>query len=330
MKKTNREKERKWAVILGTILIGLLISSCVQKPKVYHIGILSGLDYFADTADGFKAKMTELGYIEDKNIVYDFQKTNFEPEREKQIINNFIKDKVDLIFVFPTEVALAAKSAAMRTKIPVVFGVSFTEGTGLIQNVRQPGGNITGVRWPGPDMALYNFETLLEVIPKVKRIWVPYLKDYPSIPSQLEALRPAAAAAGVTLIEAPVTSLADIKSDLQKLANTRVDIDAAMTVYDPLLATTDAAQAIVDFWNNKKVPVIGPALVGGIFGLFINNIESGTLAAILADKILKGVPAGTIPVISPEAHLWVNYKAMQKLGLKLPEGLLSKASKIIR
>jgi putative tryptophan/tyrosine transport system substrate-binding protein len=78
------------------------------------------------------------------------------------------------------------------------------------------------------------------------------------------------------------------------------------------------------------VPVVGPVTFGGISGLIIDNVETGKLAAILSDKILKGVPAGTIPVVSPEANLWVNYKAMQMLGLKTPERMLSRATQIIR
>ncbi len=314
----------------GVFFLGLALSGCGAEPKVYQVGILCGLEYFADTADGFKAKMTALGYGEGKNIVYDFQQTSFEPDKERHIAEKFISDKVDLIFVFPTEVALEVKSATRGTKVPVIFGISYTEGTDLIQSVVQPGENITGVRWPGTDMTLKNFETLLELIPKTKRIWVPYMKGYPSIPSQLEALRPIAAAAGVTVIEAPISGLADIKSTLQKLAGTNIDIDAVLTVYDPLMATPVTALAIVDFWTNKKVPVVGPVTFGGISGLIIDNIETGQLAAVLADKIFKGAPAGTIPVVSPEAHLWVNYKAMQTLGIKASEDLLSRAYKIIR
>ncbi len=63
-----------WIILIGADLIILLLNGCGSKPKVYHVGILSGLDFFADTADGFKSKMTELGYIEDSNIIYDIQK----------------------------------------------------------------------------------------------------------------------------------------------------------------------------------------------------------------------------------------------------------------
>ena len=83
------------------------------------------LDALAGIADSFKAKMTELGYIEGKNIAYDIQKTNFEPDKEQQILKKFVDDKVDLIFTFPTEVSLAAKTATQGTGIPVVFSFSY-------------------------------------------------------------------------------------------------------------------------------------------------------------------------------------------------------------
>ncbi|MFA5356911.1 MAG: ABC transporter substrate binding protein, partial [Candidatus Omnitrophota bacterium] len=60
------------------------------------------------------------------------------------------------------------------------------------------------------------------------------------------------------------------------------------------------------------------------------NFDQGALAAGLADKILRGVPAGVIPVVTPELRLRINYKVIQRLGLKAPEGLLSRADEIIR
>ena len=60
------------------------------------------------------------------------------------------------------------------------------------------------------------------------------------------------------------------------------------------------------------------------------NSDFGAPAALLADKILKGTPAGTIPVVSPESRLTINYKAIIKLGLKAGEGFLSMADEIIR
>ena len=56
----------------------------------------------------------------------------------------------------------------------------------------------------------------------------------------------------------------------------------------------------------------------------------GKLAAQQADKVLGGIPAGTIPVLSAESYFQFNHKAAQELGLNVPEGLLKQVDEIIR
>ncbi|MBI1877828.1 MAG: ABC transporter substrate-binding protein [Chloroflexi bacterium] len=326
-------------LILLFLLIAavLILSGCNVEaaPKVYRVGILSGIDFFATTVDGFKAKMTELGYVEGQNIVYDIQKTNFDPPTEERILKKFVADKVDLIFVFPTEASLAAKAATQGTNIPVLFAHAFVEGNTLVESVRQPGGNITGVRFPGPDIAVKRLEILHELVPQAKRVWAAYQRDYPSVPPVLEVLRPAAASLGVTLVEVPATSAADIQADLQARAKSAdIDIDAILFLPEPLTVAPDAFPVITKFAVEHKVPIAGPLISaegsGIVFGNLSDSVEVGKLAAPLADKIFKGIPAGTIPVVSPESHLRINYKVAQELGLTVPEGLLSQADEIIR
>jgi putative ABC transport system substrate-binding protein len=69
---------------------------------------------------------------------------------------------------------------------------------------------------------------------------------------------------------------------------------------------------------------------GAVFSYMIGVPECGELAAALADKILEGTPAGTIPVVTPEQYLFLNYKVAQEMGLTVPEGMLSMATEIIR
>ncbi|HXV98025.1 MAG TPA: ABC transporter substrate-binding protein, partial [Anaerolineae bacterium] len=315
-------KKRYGFILLLSLLAGVLIlSGCNAQasPKVYKVGVLSGLDFFADTLDGFKAKMTELGYVEGQNIIYDVQKTNFDPAKEQEILKKFVADKVDLIFVFPTEASLAAKAATEGTNIPVVFAHAFVEGNTLVESVRQPGGNITGVRFPGPDIAVKRLEILHQLAPQAKRIWVPYQQGYPSVPPLLEVLRPAAVSLGVTLLEVPATSAADIQADLQARAKSAdIGLDAILTIPEPLNVNPDAFAVISKFAVEQKVPYAGPLIsaegYGIVFANLSDNVEVGELAASQADKIFKGIPAGTIPVVSPEAHLQLNYKVAQELG----------------
>jgi putative ABC transport system substrate-binding protein len=327
----------RWTVLTLVTVIALLLGGCCTKkePKVYHVGILSGLSYFADAVDGFKAGMTELGYIEGENIVYDVQSTEFDMAAYRSILQQFVADDVDLIFVFPTEASQEAKAATQGTDVPVVFCNANIEDTGLVDSVREPGGNITGVRFPGPDLALRRFEVMRELAPQATRILVVYQRGYPIVESQLELLRPATTAAGVTLIESPADDTAEVEADLQARAESGdIGIDAILLIPEPLSVTPDSFLVMARFAVEQNIP-IGGAIVpvegySSVFEVGIKTFNTGEQAAPLADKILRGTPAGTIPVPSSESYLTLNYKLAQELGLTVPDSLLAQADEVIR
>ncbi len=322
-------------ILIGTILIGLLLSGCNSKPKVYRVGILSGSDTFINIADGFKAKMTELGYREGKNIIYDMQAVNADPVGERRIAGKFVSDKVDLMFAFPTEPAIAAKKAAEGTKIPVVFAMAGIEGNNLIESVSHPGGNITGVRYPGPDLVVKRLETLLELAPRVKRVYVIYDPHYPNARPALEALRPAASSLGVTLVEDPVNNVKELRAALKKRTQSKdIGIDAMLIMPEILTQSLEGWRLVSEFAKEHNVPIAGGAAFeadrGAVFSYIPDNVDQGKMAALLVDKIFKGAPAGSIFVVTPEARLRLNYKLARKLGLTVSESMLSRASEIIR
>jgi putative ABC transport system substrate-binding protein len=313
----------------------IFLSSCSQKKtKVYRVGILSGLDYMNGAVLGFQAKMTELGYIENRNIIYDYRKTDFDIPTYKRILRKFVTDQVDLIFVFPTEASLEAKTAVQGTHIPVVFAVANIEDTGLVHSVREPGGNITGVRYPGPDLAIKRFEIIRELAPDARRMWIPYQRNYPIVASQLKALHHVAASSGVTLIEFPADDAAEVQEELSARAESGdIGMDAILFIAEPLAVTPDAFEVMGKFAAEHKLPIGGAYMMvngyGSIFGVNIETVATGKQAAVLADKILKGTPAGTIPVISSESFFQINYKVAQELGVTVPKGLLSSAHEVI-
>jgi putative tryptophan/tyrosine transport system substrate-binding protein len=319
-----------------TMALSLVLNGCgEQKPRVCRVGILCGLNVFATTVDGFKARMTEFGFVEGQNITYDFHQTNFDPAAEQLILRKFVADKVDLMLVLPSEISLAAKAITQGTNIPVVFCQTNIEGNDLIQSVREPGGNITGVRYPGPDLALKRFEILHELVPQAKRIWVPYTIHSQIVPGQLMALRAAAAKAGVTLVESPADSAADLIADLEARTKAAdIGIDAVLFISEPLARTPAVFAEIGKFAAAHRIPIGGVLYFSGgystVFGVATDNMAVGRLAAQQVHKVLRGIPAGTIPVVSAESYFQLNYKAAQELGLNVPEGLLKQADELIR
>jgi putative ABC transport system substrate-binding protein len=328
----------RWQILLLIILVafGPILSTCRKKTqRVYRVGIISGAEAFADIADGFKARMIELGYIEGKNIVYDFQKLNADPAGEQHIAKKFVADKVDLIFAFPTEPALAAKAATKGTNIPVVFALAGIEGNNLVESILKPSGNITGVRFPGPEITSKRLEILHELVPNAKRIYLIYDPNYPNAPVALDSLHQVATQLAMMLIKDTVNNIKEIQDVLERRAALDdIGIDAIFIMPEILTQTPEGFELVITFANEHKIPVAGgmpyTAKHGAVFSVVPDNVEMGNLAASLTDKIFKGTPAGTIMVVTPRPQIWLNYKAAQQLGLIVPEGLLSRADVIIR
>ena len=321
--------------ILFIVLANLLNSCDATKSKIYHVGILSGEKTFNNIADGFIQKMTALGYVEGKNISYNYQKAEFDSSTYRNIVNDFIAEEVDLIFAFPTEPALIAKQVTSKSNIPVVFAMSGIESNNLIESISYPGGHITGVRFPGPELTVRRFDILLELVPKTRRVYLIYDQNYPNTIMALNGLRTAASSSGIKLVEDPINNLKELKEKLnERSASNKINIDAILIMPDILNNSIDGFEAIVKFANKYKLPIGGgmdfTADLGALFSFVPDNFEQGKLAATLANKILKGTPAGSIMVITPPAKLRINYKVIQTLKLNISEGLLSRADEIIR
>ncbi|MBN2011562.1 ABC transporter substrate-binding protein [candidate division KSB1 bacterium] len=334
-KKAKSLQRLGFYFLLSLIFFGLTSCSQKEQKQTYKVGILCGLDYITELFDGFKSKMNELGYIDGENIMYDYQRTNFEPVKEKEILTQFINSKSDLILTFPTEVSMAAKAATRETDVPVIFAIANIEGTNLIDSITKPGKNITGVRFPGPDLAIKRFEVMREVAPHAKRMWVPYQRGYPIVANQMEVLRPVAEAEGISLIEFPADDAAELQAKLDARDNLDdIGFDSIFFIPEPISCTDDAFEVMAKFAYKHKMPIGGILMqvgdYGSIFGINVDVPKTGQQAAILADKILKGTPAGAIPVVSSESYLEINYNVAQELGIHVPDGLLNRADRIIR
>lgn len=325
------------SLLLITVAACIFVFSCSeQKQKIYRVGILTDFSPFVIIADSFKEGLAKLGYIEGENIVYDLQIKDFDPEGEKDAVRQFIKDKVDLIFTFPTEASVIAHRLTQGTDLPVVFAMCGVEGNIPIESVQHPGGNITGVRYPGPEKKVKHLELVLEIKPETRRIWITCNPDYPNTTVMLKAMRDAAVSLNLELVVAPNTTLEGVKTDLKALEESGEvnSTDFILFMPEGLSQNPEVSQIMIDFGYKYNIPVGGgiPSTLdqGAIFSFIPDSAEMGKLAAPLAHKIFSGIQAGTIPLVTPENYLWLNLKAFKKLGLTANKGLLLQAKEIIQ
>lgn len=334
-------KKRKIIIIyclLVFALVSLFLTGCIktaQEEKVIRVGVLwTGWDPLGPILDGFKEKMAEFGYIEGKNITYEVFKAP-EAVGNEEVVQKYVDEKVDLIFSFATEATVEAHKVAKGSGIPVVFTCAFIEGTGIVESVSNPGGNITGVRYPTTEAATGRLDYLHQVAPNAERILVPYLKDYPTTAPQMEAIKPMAMGMGVTIIDAPFATAEEFVEYIDE-RDSREDpgIDAILTLADPFAVLPDVFNKIYSFGDERNIPVVSFAILNEAYGPIISFAPTikkmGTMAAMQANKVLKGTPAGNLPVFTSDNDLGINYKYAQKLGLTVPEGVLLKAYEILR
>jgi len=334
---TFRYHSWKWLTwLIWMVVMIMLASACSSQttPQVYRVGLLSGTDAFNTTIDGFKVEMAELGYVEGENISYDFQAAGGDSEKTNQIAEKFVADEVDLILTTTTGAAKAAKAATAGTDIPVVFTIVLDPvNSGLVNEVREPGGNVTGVSRPLMGFMGKRIEFLHQMAPEVKRVWVPLWPDYSTTEITLEALRPVAQSLDLELIETPIQTADDVLAELEKHTS-GPDFDAVFIMPDPITQSPASFDAILAFANQHNLPIsvnaVSQTKKGALFTYADDNYETGQLAAPLANKILKGAEPATLPVVFAEPRLLVNMQTAQALGLTVEDSLLALASDVIR
>ncbi|MBN1934861.1 MAG: ABC transporter substrate-binding protein [Anaerolineae bacterium] len=322
----------KWVLVA---MVGLLLlGGCAKAgPKVYKVGLLSGVDAFNSVMDGFKAKMAELGYVEGETIVYDFQAASGDAEKMAQIARQFVENKVDLIVATTTVATGAAIEATAGTNIPVLFTIiTDPVKAGVVESIKSPGGNITGIALPDPSYFGKRVEYLSQMAPQIKRLGILYDPDYVTSASSAPPIREVAASLGIELVETVVKSVDDLTTELDRLSQeTDPGIDAILIMPDAV--NTNSPEPILAFANEHKLPVaantLGQTKQGALFSYAVDNVQVGRMAAALAHKILNGAAAGDLPVETAIPSLTINVKAAQTIGLDVPDAVLQTADDIL-
>ena len=121
--------------------------------------------------DAFLLGMRELGYFEGKNLRIDYRYTGGTPEGRKQIVDDVIRLKPDVIVASSTGLTADLKKAT--NTIPIVVGnAGDLVGTGVVASLARPGGNVTGSTDMAPDLAAKRVELVKEFIPRLSRLGV--------------------------------------------------------------------------------------------------------------------------------------------------------------
>lgn len=211
-------KRREFFVLPGAAAIGGTLAAHAQPRAVIpHIGYLwLGADDEEDpTKRGLLQGLRDLGYVEGRDIIVDYRYADGHEERLAALVGELVDAKVAII-VSPGSIVTGAVKKATTT-IPVVSASGDPVGSGLIQSLGQPGGNITGLSLAvDPDIAEKWLELLHEIAPGASRIAnVLNTRNPPSL-AEAKAMQKAAEGLGIILMSHEVQSPSDLPHSVRR------------------------------------------------------------------------------------------------------------------
>ena len=127
--------------------------------------------------DAFFNGLRDLGYVNERTIAIEYLSADGRGERFPALASDCVRLKTDIIVVSTTPAARAAKNAT-RTIPILMIALGDPVGTGLVDSLAQPGGNVTGMSLMVPELAAKRLGLLKGAVPGLSRVLVlSYLAD---------------------------------------------------------------------------------------------------------------------------------------------------------
>jgi len=323
-------------IIIYFALSAMLLAPCLsveaqQPARVPKIGWLATRSTASGTGlDRLRRHLRALGYIEGKNIAFEFRSADDKLDRLPALADELIHLRVDVLVTPSTAEALVAKNAT-RT-IPIIcLNVGDAVALGLVASLARPGGNITGLTNITAVLAGKRLELLKETVPKISRVAVLWYPQDPGSTPQWKESQLAARELSLQLHSMEVTSTDKYESAFEDALKARSS--AVAVTQGPL--TISNQKRIADLAIKNRLPMMTTRadLVesGGLMSYGPDRDESYRRAASMIDKILKGTKPADIPVEQPmKFELFINLKTAKQIGLTIPPQLLARAQKVIK
>ena len=188
-----------WLPVIA-VLGGAAIAEAQQPTKAPRVGMLLPVAA-ADAAtniEAFQQGLRERGYVEGRDIAIEYRFAAGRDVALPGLAVELVGLQVEVIVTWGTPATLAAKNATKTIPI-VTAAVIDPVGTGLVESLARPGGNVTGVSSGSSELSGKNLELLKELVPGVTRAAVLWNRASPSDQRSFGATEVAAQALGVRL-----------------------------------------------------------------------------------------------------------------------------------
>jgi putative ABC transport system substrate-binding protein len=323
-------RRRVFLTLLGGA-VAWPLTARTQQASPRHIGfLLVGLSADSKAAQQFRQGLRDAGYSEGRDVVIDWRSAQGDYDRVPELVADLIRSRVDVIVLDST---LATESAKRATStIPIVMALVLDPvGSGLVESLARPGGNVTGLSMMTTvDLNSKRLQLLKELNPQLTRAAVMWNPDHPLHARAVEDLK---AVAPVLSIELSFVSVRTPEQFDQTFSDvSRAKVEALYVIEDPFffahrveLLKLAATAGLPTMHDLRRFPEAGALMSYGpdLYDLFRRS-------AGYVDRILKGAKPADLPVEQPiKFELVINLKTAKALGLEVPSMLLARADEVI-
>src|SRR5262245_41209289 len=307
-------RRRQFITLLGGAAAWPLSARAQQPGKTPRVGyIRAGTPDNDPFREEFVRGMRDLGYIEGRNVAYEFRHYGDDVVSIPSLIGDLLRAKVDVIVAGGTAAVRAAQSATQSIPI-IIASAADPLGTGLIAGLAHPGGNTTGLSGMSTELMVKRLELLKEVMPQAVRIAILQQPANPAHSLFIKDVEPIARVLGLTYRILQVRGPEDFEPNFASMQAWTAD---AIFVLDD--ATFIASRAgIAAAAARHRLPLICgvPEMTeaGCLFSYLASIKDMWYRSASFVDKILKGAKPADLPVQQDRkstrlnsSHLGISY-----------------------
>jgi putative tryptophan/tyrosine transport system substrate-binding protein len=320
------------AMLGGATAAWPLKAGAQQGEKVRRIAILlpatSDDPEFQARVGALLQGLQQLGWSVGRNVRIDTRWATANANDIRKYAADLVQLAPDIIVAHGTSTVRPLLQAT-RT-VPIVFPVAADPvGSGLVESLARPGGNVTGFMVNDYSISGKWLELLQQIAPSVKRVAVLRDPTQGSGTSEFAVIQAVAQSLRLEVNPVNVRDPAEIERAVEAFAGAPSGI--VVTSGGSAIAHRDL---IIRLAAQHKLPAIYFehlfVAAGGLMSYGANEVDQYRQAAGYVDRILKGEKPADLPVQAPTKYeLFINLKTANALGLPVPPSLLALADKVI-
>jgi putative ABC transport system substrate-binding protein len=268
--------------------------------------------------------------VEGRTIAIEYRWAEGKPERMRELAEELVRLKVDVI-VAPSSIYTEAARRATST-IPIIF-MSHADpiGSGHVASLARPGANVTGLSIMMTETNVKGLELLKEAVPGLARVAVLWDPATPSHGPGLKAIEAAGPVLGVRIQPVAVRSATEFDSAFSAIVRQRAG--GVLVLSTPIFIA--GAKRLAELALKHKLPsMFGPkhhVEAGGLMSYSPSRADLYRRGAVYVDKILKGAKPADLPVEQPmRFELVLNMKTAKALGITFPPTIMVRAEQVIQ